>query len=76
MAGYFLGFDGAHPGLWVDSPNDFLAVQRGYEELLALAYPPERGGDMSTFCEVWRYEGGAGVFVCNVNARGDIDFIQ
>ena len=60
----------------VELSSDCAAIARAYAELCEMEYPPARGADMTEVCSIYCTRDGSRAFVCNVNAEGEVDFVE
>ncbi len=60
----------------VELSSDCAAIARAFAEMGEMEYPPAHGADMTEVCSIYCTRDGSRAFVCNVNAEGEVDFIN
>lgn len=56
--------------------SDCAAIAHAFAEMGKMEYPPAHGSDMTEMCSIYCTHDGSRAFVCNVNAEGEVDFIE
>lgn len=60
----------------VELPSDCAAIAHAFAKMGEMEYPPARGADMTEVCSIYCTRDGSRAFVCNVNAEGEVDFVE
>lgn len=60
----------------VELSSDCAAIAHAYAEMGEMEYPPAHGADTTEICNIYCTRDGSRAFVCNVNAEGEVDFVE